>query len=143
MNGLTLILFLSSTILLVMAHNRLKNVKLYHALVKRPICRVNVRMKRSFSTALSDEEKADRKIMMKRQDISYSDYSDNPYEKMVDLPIQGKLKFCQHKIREIRKRAFKYYPYTNGRLKREDIYELCIYKREIEKIETKIAQHTK
>jgi len=81
MNGLTLILFLSSTILLVMAHNRLKNVKLYHALVKRPICRVNVRMKRSFSTALSDEEKADRKIMMKRQDISYSDYSDNPYEK--------------------------------------------------------------
>jgi hypothetical protein len=38
-------------------------------------------MKRSFSTALSDEEKADRKIMMKRQDISYSDYSDNPYEK--------------------------------------------------------------
>lgn len=100
-------------------------------------------MKRSFQTALSEEEKHARKIAMKRNDISYSDYSDNPYEKLIELPIHGKLKFCQHKIREIKKRAMKYYPYTNGRLKREDIYELCIYKREIKELETKISQATK
>lgn len=112
-------------------------------MVMRPFCRVNVKWKRSFNRAFTEEEKAEMKLRMRRQDISYSDYSDNPYEKMIELPIAGKLKFCNRQIREIRKRAFKYYPYTNGRLKREDIYELCIYKREIEKIETKIAQHTK
>jgi hypothetical protein len=143
MNGLTLIVIMSCAFGIFFLHRKLKNVKLYHQMVKRPICRVNVRLQRSFSTALSESEILERKIALKRNDISYSEYSDNPYERLIELPTQGKLKFCYHKIREVKKRAMKYYPYTNGRLKREDVYELCIYKREIKELEQKISQTAK
>jgi DNA-binding protein Fis len=58
----------------------------------------------------------------------------DPYAKTTYLSTDLKAKMCQRKFKDIRQRIAEYYQYTDGRIKPEDLYEMCLYKREAEKL---------
>jgi hypothetical protein len=109
----------------------------YHKKIKRPICRVNVKLRRGFRnlnfSLIGEEEWKD--YARHASSVTVSDYSNDPYEKLPIMPIENRIKFCNKKISDIRKRAHAYFAYTSNRLKKEDIYELCLYKRELQNLE--------
>lgn len=109
----------------------------YHKRIKRPLCRINVKIRRGFRNISLAGEEEWREYTMHTSSVVTSDFSNDPYEKLPILPVENKVKFCNRKISEIRKRAHAYYAYTSNRLKKEDIYELCLYKRELENLKEK------
>ena len=106
-----------------------------HRKIKRPICKINVKLRRgirNLSFSLGEDEWSD--YSKHTSSVITSDYSNDPYEKLPTMPVENKVKFCNKKISDIRKRAHAYYAYTSNRLKKEDIYELCLYKRELQNL---------
>lgn len=60
-----------------------------------------------------------------------SNFSDNPHAGTAMLFNEQKIKFCLKQIGKIRKEVKNYYQYTDGKIKPEDLYMFCLYKKEL------------
>jgi hypothetical protein len=69
-------------------------------------------------------------------EFDISEMSTNPFTNTPLISTEKKIRFCKNKFRSIKKRLEEYYMFTNGRIKPLDLYELCIYKREMERLES-------
>jgi hypothetical protein len=79
-------------------------------------------------------EDADKKVALHMSSFDNSSFSDNPYAKVSLIPPEEQKKFCLMRIEEIKKRIAEYYRYTDGRVKPEDLHEICLYRNELKKL---------
>jgi hypothetical protein len=111
--------------------------RFYHTKIKRPLCRIHITTRKHIRkieiAAKSDSVEEERKkllTIMHAESIRHSDSSDDPHSRTPLLPFEEKLELCNKKIDQIRDRVKTYSRYTKNHIKREDLYELCIYIRE-------------
>jgi len=105
---------------------RKQSYRFYHKHIKRPLCRVNVNMKKNSKKfePMNDQEWR----IYHGSSFNDSDNSDNPFANTPLLSFEQKKKFLKRRIREIRKRIKSYYKYTDGRIKPEDLFEFVTYR---------------
>lgn len=84
---------------------------------------------------LTDETKtSEKQLAFHMSSFDNSALSENPYANTALVSPETRWRFCWQKIREIRERIAKYYKYTDGRVKPEDICEICLYRNELKKL---------
>lgn len=117
--------------------------KIYHKNIKRPICRWRISQKRNSQARAMHTMNNQQLVKFHMADILPDDMSDDPYERIIELPKRDKLRHCHSMMRDLHYKVEKYLPFTSHHLKREDIYQMLLLRKEMQALGWKPKEYEK
>lgn len=108
---------------------------LWHFNVKRRICQIHINYLRNEYRTLYKGGMDFKEYVRFHQMSTISDNGvDSPELTHMILSDLQRIKFVRERVRVLLEKQKEYLPYTRNRLMPEDIYELCIWRRELNRI---------
>jgi len=124
---------------LVILYNHRKQISEYlfnmwHFEVKRRICRIHINYLRNEGNSYKGGMDFKEYVRFHQMSTISDNGVDSPELTHMILSDLQRIKFIKDRIKLLLDKQKEYLPYTRNRLMPEDIYELCIWRRELNRI---------